>query len=210
MNTKQQKRFETVEDLISFVMGNTYRASGRWTLDDYSDWVWANEEAGAAWDEEHFKNGWYVDLDDPRRAEWEAADTELCSRRPEQYRKTSYTLVECGHGYSNTRYTLSDELGAAIDGIWTKKRSTYGSGMIRVASMTIPGMLKRLGKSDIGKQVKAAQAEADARAAKNKRNYVRSEARRLAGLLVDLMEKNLDTVQFSCDVFELTHLQDED
>ena len=76
--------------------------------------------------------------------------------------------------------------------------------------MTIPGMLKRLGKSDIGKQVKAAQAEADARAAKNKRNYVRSEARRLAGLLVDLMEKNLDTVQFSCDVFELTHLQDED
>ena len=209
MNTKQQKRFETVEDLISFVMGNTYRASGRWTLDDYSDWVWANEEAGAAWDEEHFKNGWYVDLDDPRRAEWEAADTELCSRRPEQYRKTSYTLVECGHGYSNTRYALSDELGAAIDGIWTKKKTTYGLGLARVGSMTIPGMLKRLGKSDIGKQVKAAQAEADARAAKNKRNSARREAVRLAGQLIDLMERNPDVLATK-DVYELARLRVED
>ena len=206
MNTKQQKRFETVEDLISFVMGNTYLASGRWTMHDYSNWVWVDEEAGASWDEERAE----LDVGRSEYEEWHKANAELHSRKPEKYHKTTYALVECGHSYRSTRYALSDELGAAIDGIWTKKRSTYGSGMIRVASMTIPGMLKRLGKSDIGKQVKAAQAEADARAAKNKRNYVRSEARRLAGLLVDLMEKNLDTVQFSCDVFELTHLQDED
>jgi len=209
MNTKQQKRFETVEDLISFVMGNTYRASGRWTLDDYSDWVWANEEAGAAWDEEHFKNGWYVDLDDPRRAEWEAACAELDSRKPEKYHKTTYALVECGHSYRSTRYALSDELGAAIDGIWTKKRSTYGSGMIRVASMTIPGMLKRLGKTDIGKQVKAAQAEADARLAKNKRNSARREAVRLAEQLIDLMERNPDVLATK-DVYELARLRVED
>jgi len=209
MNTKQQKRFESMEDLIAFVVNNHYNASGRWTMDDYSKWVWADEEAGAAWDEERFNNGWCVSRDDPGYAEWEAADAELRSRKPEQYRKTTYALVECGHSYRSTRYTLSDELGAAIDGIWTKRMSAYGSGRIRVASMTIPGMLKRLGKTDIGKQGKAAQAEADARLAKNKRNSARREAVRLAEQLIGLMERNPDVLATK-DVYELARLRVED
>jgi hypothetical protein len=71
---------------------------------------------------------------------------------------------------------LSEDLGALLATIW--KVNSYGDRFLGM--LTIKTMLTRLGKTDIGEQIKQAQAAAKAEREKNKRNRIREQARELA------------------------------
>ena len=118
-------------------------------------------------------------------------------------------MVASGHSYSPDRIYLSEELGAAVDGIWTKRvTSTWSSTPQRVGVMTLSGILKRLGKTDIGKQVKKIQAEAKAKAEKASRNRVRKEARLRATELLDLITRNPE-IELPIHLSEIAIVEDE-
>ena len=159
------KTLETVEQLVEYALRlSTWNSSQRWKLEDRSRKEYVDLEAGNAWQTEFYAVPW-ASPGIPAHEEFEKARKALYERQPEQRDKTTWTLVAAGDSYSPDRICLSEELGAAVDGIWTKKvTSTWSSTPQRVGVMTLNGMLKRLGKTDIGKQVKKIQAEAKAKA----------------------------------------------
>jgi len=185
------KTLETVEQLVEYALSmSSYNSGQRWKLEDWSRQEYVDLEAGNAWQDEHNKIKW-VSFGQPGHEEYQQIRQESYSRMPAQRDKITWTLVASGHSYSPDRIYLSEELGKAVDGIWTKKvTSTWSSTPQRVGVMTLNGILKRLGKTDIGKQVKKIQAEAKAKAEKASRNRVRKEARRLATELLDLIENH--------------------
>ena len=197
------KTFTTVQDLADYVIGNP-RYSTRWILDENRSWQWVDAEAGKAWQTEENELD-YVSYSDPLRAEYEVKDAELKSRRPEQEHVVSYSLVQAGDHYRPTHINLSMELGLQLKAIWTVRHNTYSETYV---PLTIPGMLKRLGSTDIGAQVKDAQAQAKETSERNSRNYARHQARKLAQEILDLQTKNPDVV-FPTQLTEIVAMEDE-
>ena len=202
------KTLETVEQLVEYALRmSSYNSGQRWKLEDWSRKEYVDLEAGNAWQDEHNKIEW-VSFGQPGHEEYKQAKQESYSRMPEQRDKTTWTLVAAGHSYHPDRIYLSEELGAAVDGIWTKRSARYGSYMDRVGVMTLSGILKRLGKTDIGKQVKKLQAEAKANAEKASRNRVRKEARLRATELLDLIARNPE-IELPIHLSEIATVEDE-
>lgn len=102
-------------------------------------------------------------------------------------------LGETGHGWSySLSLILSDELGKQIDEIWTKKEPYRNANYKRnYGSLSLQGILKRLGKSDvaedIAKRIKAAEAAEEIARAKRNRNYKRKQIREKAEELYRLL-----------------------
>ena len=184
------KYFETVEDLVEFVVGNPSNASRRWKLDSYTKDVWDDFVDGAAWDKDRSQLGYRCSAD-PDYLEYVEKEIRLFARKPPSHKQTTWTLVESGLGsYRYNHRRLSERLGEALAGIWTEKLARYTTRMERVGQLSIPGMLKRLGMTGLKKQIKDAQTKIDNQMAKNKRNYARTQARELAEKLIVLEEKN--------------------
>ena len=186
------KHFETVEDLVAFVVGNPSNASKRWKLDSYTRDVWDDPVAGAAWAKDRSTLG-YKWSGGPGYAEYVEEETQLFARKPDRHEQTTWKLSEPsmrGVFFSRNHYSLSERLGEAIADIWTTRLSRYSPKMERVGRLTIPGMLKRLGMTGLKKQIKDAQTKIDNQMAKNKRNYARNQARELAEKLTALQEKH--------------------
>lgn len=184
---KEQRIFNTVEELAEYVVNNPYAGSDKWQLVVQWDWAYVDPEAGAAWKAEYEADVYPEIYNSPEWKACEARHQEYIARRPKQIKQYSYHLQYRTGSHWSARYSyiyLSTELGEQLDKVWTKTKTSYGENY---AHITLPGILKRLGKSDVGAQVKAAKDAAEARRAKGQRNYTRSRARKLAAELLQLM-----------------------
>jgi len=202
---KNEITFNTVQDMADYVLVNTYRAKTRWTLWENKNWEWVDAKAGAAWDAEDDALGYVSWSDAELRAAYEENKDELRTRRPKQHQVTTYGLQESTDGYRRDYIRLSTELGMQLKGVWTVRKNTYSDSFVPI---TIPGLLKRLGKTEIGAQVKAAEKKAKETSERNSRNYVRRQARELAQKLLDLQAKHPEMV-FPAQLTEIVTMEDE-
>lgn len=200
------RKFNTIEDLVTYIAENHYRGKTRWTLQTNYEWVWVDEEAGKAWEAEVNKNPYRSWDDTPQYAEYERRRNELIDCRPEQKRITHYYLQESGDGYRLQYIELSNELGEQLTKVWTVRKTTYTENF---TPTTIPGILKRLGHTEIGVQIKAAQKAADEASAKRNRNYARERARKLAAELLEVMKNHPDII-FPAQLTEIAAMRDEE
>lgn len=188
---KQDVTFNTIEDMVRFVVENSPRISAdRWQLDVTTNWEYIDKEAGEKWDEENSKIP-YVYHRDPGRKAYEKIQKQLEKRRPEQHHVTHYTLRTSYSHFRVWSIELSNELGKLIDSTWKKgTRGRYSSFVQRVGSVTMAGILKRLGNTDVDKQIKKAQAAIEAETQKNSRNISRRTVKHHAEEIIKLMDKH--------------------
>jgi len=186
---REQKHFETVEDLVKFVIGNPTNASCRWGLDSQTCSAWDDPIAGRKWRDERSQLK-YCWSGDPGYAEYVEKDTQLFDRKPSEHKQTTWTLIETSPvgSWHHNHYSLSEQLGEVLSDIWTEKLSRYSPRMERIGRLSIPGMLKRLGMTGLKKQIKDAQTKIDNEQAKRKRNNIRIRARELAVRLLELRQ----------------------
>ena len=202
---KNEIIFNTVQDMADYVLVNTYHAKTRWTLWEHKSWEWVDEAAGAAWNAEDDALGDVSYSDAELRAAYEEKKNELCARLPEQHQVTTYGLRESGDGYHHDYIQFSSELGSQLKAIWTVRKTRWSETFVPI---TIPGLLKRLGKTEIGKQVRAAEKKAKETRERNSRNYARRQARKLAQELLDLQAKHPEVV-FPAQLTEIAVMEDE-
>jgi len=200
------RKFNTVEDLVTYIAENHYRATTRFTLGTHNKWEWVDEEVGKAWQAEVDQNPYRGWDNTPEYAEYERRNNELIARRPKMKSVTHYHLQVAGDNYRREYNPVSQELGAQLAAVWTVRKSAYRESF---TSTTIPGILKRLGHTEIGAQVKAAQKAADEAAAKNSRNYARERARKLAAELLEVMRNN-PSITFPTQLTEIAIMQDKE
>lgn len=116
---------------------------------------------------------------------------KLCEKQ-----NTFYLRRDSG-GWDFQRIELSRELGEQLDAIWAHgMRSCYIYIEERKGRLTLPGMLKRLGKTDIGDKIKAQREAIKAEDEKRARNYNRKQIRETSKQLYDLLvgEKSVKNV----------------
>lgn len=166
----------TLEEMVAFALRQR-EPSQKYMLQDRDAQVWENEAAGQVWQEaslaldREYAGHTYSyarDVDPEKYEEYKIKDAKLRELMPAKLTVKIYWLEAAGTGsmwHSRHRIELSTELGEMLDGIWkTKERYPSGMGWVtRTGWLTIQGMLKRLGRTDIGKQVQAAQKAAQER-----------------------------------------------
>lgn len=199
--------FNTIEEMVSYVTktASKFSSDRKYMLRSRTDSEWVNEEEGEAWRDIDKMFPWFSFDDkgcEPAKSYYEGLQEKHNAIRPEMHNVTRWWLERSGDHYSrfNGNIRVSNELALQLDGIW-KKVTKYGS-LERTGWLTLEGMLKRLGKSDIGNQVKAAKKTAEEEAAKNKRNYNRREVNRLAKMIVDIMKKD-ESIIYPASIFEM-------
>lgn len=186
--------FKTIEDVVSYILGNPYRATQRWSLEDRITKVWVDRVAGKAWEAEDNANE-YVSQSDPKRAKYERLDKEIHLRMPEQKNVTEWTLRGAHNSLHYYCISLSSELGETFCGVWKTALAWPGSTYTkRVGLMTLPGLLKRLDNTEISKQVADARKSAEEKQKMNQRNYARCEVAKLAKEISVLMARNSEII----------------
>lgn len=163
-------KFETLEDLTQYVIRTRPDKYDRWTLEPTSSWAYDDPVAGQTYEKEVAdldKEYYHLDnRDENARAAFNAATEELVARRPAQHQETHWALMQPkssgSRWYGNRRIYLSDELGEMFAKVWSTKSRyhNWDNGPRDYTRMTLAGLLKRLGQSDIGDRVKQAQDEA--------------------------------------------------
>lgn len=198
--SKTEITFNSVEDMVAYVTRNPgYNADRRWTLESSLNMEFVNLDAGVAWMQEKSEledqireaHGDVWPYDKEMKPEWKAKLEDLKARKPEMHPVGWYSLHESdGNRWNNTYIRLDFHLGEAIDAIWTKgTRGYYSSAKQRLGRMTIPGILKRLGETEVGGKIAAAKAEEKRRSEINGRNYHRREIQKAAKTLKEAVEK---------------------
>lgn len=178
-------KINSLEDLAKFATKNLAASEARYKLREINSQEFVDPIAGEAWQKERLQikvaerpadmswSDWEKDADHKRYSdEYEA----WRSRRPEEKMITSFELERTGDRFYSRRgaIEISNELGIQIKKIWTMREDYRGSKhMSMTGSLSIIGILKRLGQTDIGKDVKAAQKKVKEENEKNSRNYDR-------------------------------------
>jgi hypothetical protein len=188
---KVNPRIETIADLVAMTIEDS--GTKRYLLrSDVVD-VWNDDTAGKEWDakknvlnEKYFSKLWNLEWSDPQREAFRVENDALDELRPATHKVTTWYL-EDAHYYDHI--DLSDEIGKAMNKIWTKSPSWRGSDrMVNKARLTLKGICAKLGQSDIGKQIKDAQAEEQRNSERNNRNYLRSRIRNHATQLQEIIQ----------------------
>lgn len=206
---KNPVKFDTLEDMIAFALAGSWNPKIRWTLHVYVEREFVDPIAGNEWKEERSALP-YVSYDSPDRQAFNELSEELETRKPDMMNVTHYSLSEGTSGYPHDRIDFAHDLGKQVEAIWTHKPAYAGSSWLHpVGTMTVTGILKRLGKTDIGDQVRASQKAAELESAKNSRNYQRREARSLATKLVELMSDHPE-ITWPTQLSEIANLAEEE
>jgi len=196
-----------LEHLVSWITTNHYWAMTKWKLESYSSKEWDNEEEGAAWQAKLEA----LEVEYPRFSDrndkYYEKRTALYDSIPDQHLVYVWTLTEAGSGWHAQYIELPAELGAQIDAIWTKREGRWSSQPERVGLLSIPGMLKRLGNTEVGERIKAQKETERLASEMRSRNYARKELRRLAMEI----EKHLATLGIDnrISVQRLLEIEDE-
>jgi hypothetical protein len=177
-------RLETVEEMVNLTVRRG-DSSARYNLRDMNSWSWDDEAAGKAWLE-----SWRVvnELYETDRPAYDKQIVETEEHRPAQHLDHNYYLDKVGSTWHSETIYLSTELGSQIEAVWTKKPAKYGNHLDMAGALTLAGMLKRLGQTDIAEQIAAAQLTEKLQSEKNSRNYHRREALKVAKELAKHLE----------------------
>lgn len=212
---KTEMRFETIDDMAKFVLERTYRATQRYFLEDRTSWEYIDEQAGEEWQKKKDAIIYPGMSDEKKYQAYVKANDKLEVIRPEQKQVVTWSLRESSSSWNSSYIYLSVELGEMLDKIWTRKPPYRGASYEnRTSSLTIPGMLKRLGRTDIAQQVKEAEQKAKLEQEKRHRNNKREEIRKAAKNLLDLLTANPDLYPLSelmvpNNLIPLVQLEDE-
>lgn len=209
---KNDPTLKTVEQLVRYTLMQSgkypsYVEENRWTFHKLIEMVWDDPTAGSAWHD----NLYQIDRNAP---DYQKARDSHYDTMPPKHRETSYWLQEAGYG--SGRINLSPELGTTIEGVWTMRTPSYSDTPQPHGVMTLPGILKRLGNTDIAAQIKDAKAKEQARTKCILRNNARREVRKAASTLLDAIQSaNRQEVYWDdymdiSNIEEMTRLQDED
>lgn len=173
---KTEKTINTIEELVALAL-QPYNDETRYELVVNTRRVFDNPAAGEVWSQEEKVLRTAFKQSNHEAKPWAWLDTEEHKawelRKPAEHLETFYSLYRSTGSWRRESYVLDPELGQQIEAVWTKKEK-YGS-LRMVGKLTLAGICKRLGRTDIGEQVKAAKTAAEARDALNARNYNRKQ-----------------------------------
>ena len=206
----ENRKFNTVEDMVKSVVASPHYADTRWMLVASSHQEYIDPEAGATWEEARTALP-YISRCEPGYEAREAARAALFAQQPAVQNVVKWVLAEKSSSRFALNIDLSTELGEALDGIWAKTEAYPGESnpSRRVKPLGIPTMLKRLGAKGVDAKIKAAQAEAIVDRDRNRRNYVRHEARDLASKLAKLVADHPE-IEFPDSLAGMVNLVDEE
>lgn len=190
-------KFETLEDVISYVTRTQPDKYDRWQLVVETTTEWADPVAGKAWnddlyqlDREYYKEDMYNSHTDTI-VDYGQKRTALMEAKPEQVQTSHWYLEKhsSDRWRGNRKIDLSESLGEMFAQVWSMKaRYTNWPGSnppMDYTRMTLAGILKKLGQSDISNKVKEAQEEA---ARKARAIKVRNQERWMAEKAAELAE----------------------
>lgn len=205
--------FNSVEDIVKYVM-NYPQSTQRFSCEESTDWVWDNEADGKVW--EDMRNStdrpWLYNHGTPEREAAEKAQEDLEKIKPSMHQEYTVTLRETGDGWHHDYIKCGVELSARIAKVWTRGPAYRGATRdVPKGALTLAGLLKRLGRTDISKQIDNAKAAIEAQNAKNHRNYARREIAAKAMELLKLISKDgaLISVNENMTLMELAKLVDQ-
>lgn len=214
MNSKNIIKFETLEELVTYAENLRYAAT-KYKLIHNEQKRWVDEAAGDAWWEER-NNIKYPGFEASAKEQkaYEKARAENNEKRPEEKIIHTYYLAD-NSMWGRECFYLSRELFEMLDGIWTYGPRWRGSDVKeRKGALTLPGMLKRLGKTDVSKKIKETQQREKAAAEKRSRNYDRKQIREASQKLYDLLKNTGHEFDVKAstmiDIAGLIDLQDEE
>lgn len=175
------RRIETLEQLVETATAAS-DTTKRYGLDVYSYMEYDDSVAGAEWEKKDGEIPYpflhsYQNADGTMNEAYgkamdiyrnlKAAHREV---RPQKHEEKTYTLSS-GQYY---QLDLSTAFGEAVERVWTHRKSKWGGDPRLIGTMTLTGILKRLGQTDIGQKVGTAKAAVEATRGRNKRNYLRT------------------------------------
>jgi hypothetical protein len=142
----------TIDEMVAAALIYTDK---RFKLRDSTDYVYDDPEAGEEWQNARVSViGTCPGYGKEGYEEWSKRDDAYDETKPSMYLVKSYELSES----YDTWYALSPELGEKLDSVWTKKQSRYYRDTLeRTGTLTLAGMLKRLGRTDVGQKIKDAK-----------------------------------------------------
>lgn len=160
----ENKRLETIEDLIEMAL-RPYGKDKRWELDKHENQEYDDKLLGEAWEKDgdiiRAKKNYYG------TPEW----IEHERKKPPTHMEPIYYLYYRSNAWHEERWDLSIRLGEQIDTVWTRKEK-YGR-QCRIGLLTLAGILKRLGRTDVGEKIKEATKKRNEESAKSNRNFHR-------------------------------------
>lgn len=153
-----QTQINTVEELVQFTAKRRPDKYDRWQFDARYDQEWADPEAGAKWMaeknqlEDEYDGSDYTDQ--ALMAEYSNKVDELKARRPEMVKVGSFKMTHRSSTWNWHYITLSAELGEMLVDLWPRRTSDrfYGHPY---TYMTLTGVLKMLGRTDVGEKIRA-------------------------------------------------------
>jgi len=192
---KQTVKINTIDELIAAAI----KDSTRFTIEEDSNWVYDDPVAAKAWqDGEDGYCGKWIPYGAEGYEEYRKKVDSYQDLRPSRHIEKTYRLR---NNYS-TYYILSEEVGSQVDAIWTKHPSRYSNRMVNKGSMTLAGMLKRMGH-DISGQIEAQKTKRELA----NQIYIRNNARlSLKRKLEDLEKWVTDyggTIDVTAEMFQL-------
>lgn len=142
----EEMRFETVKDLIEYVIKNRPDGSKRWLLGKDSSHDFADRQAGRVWQAEYdlVCHTW---AGKTHSDEAKVAFAEIENRRPAILVTYKYYLIHYyPHNYRSDRIYLSAALYEAMEAVWPTT-TTY-SGRKQPVHLGLKGILNRLANAD--------------------------------------------------------------
>jgi hypothetical protein len=211
-------RFETVEDMVKFVTERPHRGTTKYNLRDDMSMKWIDEQAGEQWHKARYDDLEWVGYGQPGYEEYKAAADKLDANMPKQKKVITWRLVESSSSYRADSIELSTELAEMLNKVWKKGPiNRWSSYEERKGAVSIPGLLKRLGNTDVGKQIKAAKAAEQVIINKRNRNYTRKQIREAADTLckklldaADVVDSEEIPISFFVNLKRLMELKDEE
>ena len=145
------------------------------------------------------------------RAERYAVEHKIYSQwvddnKPPMHNVTYYSLSTAGTGYRSGRtIEVAPELGVELVKVWKHGPRYQGSHDLEPKGyVTLAGICKRLGRSDISDQIKQAEDNAKAEQEKNSRNYVRREINDLLKKIEQIVIKDGASIGVKLEDFNLS------
>ena len=172
MAQDKDKTVNTVEELMALAVC-PYGNETRYQFKNYSSWKYDDAVAGKAHDDE---GNAIMDKHSANEVDyWGQPDYVAWCKKPgpAKRRVDNYSLYHRSGGWHGSSISLGNELGKQIEAVWTKKKPRYGSTPQPVGVLTLSGILKRLGHTDVGDKIKAAKDAEAAKYALNRRNNAR-------------------------------------
>jgi len=187
----------TIEDLVAVAMrsGDT-----RYKLNDYTEHEYDDPVEGKAWEgNQESVIGEYVGYGREGRKEYAEREQAYMETMPKKHPVITWVL----RSDYDTRYSLGAELGAQVDSVWTKKDKRYGTGQERTGLLTLAGILKRLGRTDVATKIKDAETLRKEQDAKNRRNNIRRNVYKYLNDLEKYVKDYCEPTGVTAEMFQL-------